>query len=50
MFTTNLSGTKQYEVSETWTIKNLDSTVKTYVKTWLHLHQGANSIQLYLPI
>ena len=39
-----------YEVSETWTIQNLDSIVKTYVKRWLHLHQGANFRHLYLPI
>ena len=38
-----------YEVSETWTIQNLDSIVKTYVKRWLHLHQGANFRHLHLP-
>ena len=39
-----------YKVSETWTIQNLDSIVKRYVKRWLHLHQGANFRHLYLPI
>ena len=38
-----------YEVSETWTIQNLDSIVKTYVKRWLHLHQGANFRHLHVP-
>ena len=39
-----------YEVSETWTIQNLDSILKIYVKRWLHLHQGANFRHLHLPI
>ena len=39
-----------YGVSETWTIQNLGSIVKIYVKRWLHLHQGANFRQLHLPI
>ena len=39
-----------YEVSETWTIQNLESIVKIYIKRWLQLHQGANFRHLHLPI
>ena len=39
-----------YEVSKTWKIQNLHSIVKTFVERWLHLHQGANAKNLYLPI
>ena len=28
-----------YELSETWTIQNLESIVKINVKNWLHLHR-----------
>ena len=41
---------KVSEVSETWTIQNLDLIVKIYVKRWLHLYQGVNFRHLYLPI
>ena len=39
-----------YELSETCTIQNLDSIVKTYVKSWLHLHWDANFRHLHLSI
>ena len=39
-----------YELSEAFAIQNLDSIVKTYVKSWLYLHRGANFRHLHLPI
>ena len=39
-----------YELSEACTNQNLDSIVKTYVKSWLHLHWGANFRHLHLPV
>ena len=38
-----------YRLSETWVAQNLDSTIKEYVKRWLHLPQSANFRHLYLP-
>ena len=38
-----------YKSGETWVKQNLDSTVKEYVKCWLHLPENANMSHLYLP-
>ena len=39
-----------FELSKTCTIQNLDSTVKTYVKSWLDLYRDASFRHLQLPI
>ena len=38
-----------YDLSVTWVIQSMDSLLKTYVKRWLHMHQGANFDHLKLP-
>ena len=38
-----------YNLGETWVKQNLDSSVKEYVKSWLHPPQNANMSHLYLP-
>ena len=38
-----------YDISCTWVIQSLDSVMKSYVKRWLHLPQGANFNHITLP-